>query len=314
MYNKEQKKKFIEEYAKSDGAKKNCLTAFRASEPFEIAFETDVCKMRPSEFKKMVDYVAGKQVRNKLSTVSMYYPYIKWCIENGYADETAAELINIRYDVKGYRAKSMIGKPSDFEAKLDKIFYPSSKPHIDNIYRCFMWLGYMGLRAEDASRVLVSDVDLAKKVVKYAGKEYCIYDEALEAFDNCVNMDTFATRAEPTFCFRPRIDGDELLRGVSGVANKENVCYVITRRKRGKDDDGEHALSYGRAWFSGMLYRIWLLESSGVELDFEKIAQSEGWHQTFDYDSGRPMPEAHSDKVAISLQQNYEKWKAMFAE
>lgn len=313
MYNQELKYKFIEDCVhKIDSNLKAYKRLFDIVGKYEEKWDADICTRGADELQPVIDDICGIRDKSKYPRLIALKKYVNWCIDQGVPgacngmlqlSDTGAERVKRYY----------VANAKHLQSYLDTMFAPESEKTIDNIYRCYYWLAYGGLREEDVPFVKCSDVDFNEMMVRY-DKRYTalpIYREGLRAFHNCVELDSFVLK-HPLYAKevkRKRLCGDELMRGSKSVLSVKSIrsrISKISRENRGKTD---LKLSYHRVWLSGMFYRIWEQEVIGIPPFFEDIASDDVKGKEYKaVKSGVPIDNIIRSK-AKEYKNDYDRWK-----
>lgn len=130
----------------------------------------------------------------------------------------------------------MFSSPYTLNRYLDLIFSPIENDTTDNLYRCAIWLSYMGLTVDEMSCIKITDVDLYRRVIVYNNHPYIIFDEAFASIENCVKAPAYYYPNNSYYnkkgIWRDRV-GDYLLRGKNPSLKPKTIAdtvYAIGKR------------------------------------------------------------------------------------
>lgn len=310
MYNEEQKVKFITDTIDNISRRDLARSIFDAFEPYEKAWGADLCTQSSDTLMPALSELFGVRARGVTAWRPILHDYFRWCREHGIS---CAEnnIIKIHDLEAGKLKKKMVTTPGSLQAYLNIICEPESDESAGNTVRAFLWLAYIGIRnPDDAIRVRNSDVDFKRFVVRLDGTDYRLYPEAIPAMRNCVKLRQF-NYYHPNYIKpvpRDRVDVDYILRGIRAMPTAQTMKVEMSRRARRKIEEGATSkqLSYERTWLSGMFYRMWDREQSGMPVDFEEQARQDL--------RARSAEESHVavKRVTDNYKADYERWKTMF--
>ena len=187
MYNESLKTKFVQGYTKSISTAKVCQTIFNATEKYEIKWGADICTQKAEALQPAIDELVGFRVRSKWIRLIILKDYVKWCIAMGVPGACDGMLGINAIGLEKIKQQT-VASPAHLENYLNAICEPIDRKTTDNIYRCYYWLAYAGVKEDDILKVKCSDVDFSKMVIKYGDTEVPMYREAVPAFKNCVEL------------------------------------------------------------------------------------------------------------------------------
>lgn len=314
MYNEKLKTEFVRYYTSSINTAKVCNTVFDAFEPYEQKWEADLCTKSTEELQPIVDTLVGFRARSKWMRLIILKDYVKWCMASnvpgacdGMTHINATGLDKVKHQT--------VSSPAHLQRYLDILFEPENDETIDNIFRCFYWLAYLGIPEEDIFTIKCSDVDLGNRVVYYKNEEIDIYKEAFKAFKNCATLTQFLY-INPSYpsnnaFYRDRAPGDTLIRGFRSITLM-SMRAMLSRRSKEKIDEKstDLKLSYYRVWISGLFYKMYYeRENSGMSVDFSDAAERFMEGKIYKLDSGRNKPSAKKRQIAYDYLEDYQRWK-----
>ena len=309
MYNEEQKACFIRSYTQSEKTAKIAVGVFNICESYEKAYNSDLCMMDTDKLQKIVDAVAGVRAASKWSRLSILRAYTKWCLAEGVPNATG-NMNKINFVGLGKIRNTMVANPMHMQTYHNAVFEEETLNTIDILYRCYLWLGYGGIRESDLFKVKVSDVQFENMEVHYGLKTVYLYREAVPAFMRAVNSDKF-TYLHPNYSTEiGRIPGDELLRGIKGNMNIMTMRARLSRYAKEAVSAGrtEQHISFTRAALSGIFYRAYELERYGDIPDFESAVDEFmfGKEYAIGWDAARK-------KLLREYLEDYQRWKLAFS-
>lgn len=317
MYNENLKTKFVQDYTKSISTANVCTTIFNAVEKYELQYDRDFCTMTEDILQPIVDELVGFRARSKWMRLIVLKDYVKWCIAMNVPD-ACDDMLKINTVGLEKIKQQTVSSPAHLENYLNEICEPTSEQTTDNIYRCYYWLAYAGIKEEDILNVKCSDVDFSKMVVRYNNTEVPIYREAVPAFKNCVELTQFVYKhplySADKIVWKDRAPGDTVVRGIRAQASVKAMRVELSRRSKAKRDDGrtDLKLSHYRVWISGVFHRAYENEQMGIEPDFATVASYQNDGKVYKLDSGRNTQEAKLRQLAHDYAEDYQRWKLAY--
>lgn len=324
MYNKDIKERFITDFSSNTGRRQVASIMFETLEQYEKEAQSDFCTWQKDRLKPVVCELIGLRENSKKTRLSILKTYVKWCVQNNIpgAREDLLEIDDFGLDKL---KRQMVANPQHLQRFLNCILEPEQENTVDNIYRCYFWLAYGGMSEDEVFKVSVKDVDLMDMVVRFNGKEFPIYKEAVPAFRSCVERTSFKYK-HPNYIdrdiYRNRIAGDILLRGTRGYGSVTGIRVEISRKQKEqkfrrestKDDKSlDLQLSHYRVKLSGLFYRVYEAERAGIPVDFMPAAEQFMDGKTYKLDSGRNLIESKQRRIAVEFLEDYNRWKEAFS-
>ncbi len=315
MYNEEQKKQFIEKYAGSLNTAAVAMRLFNEIEKYEIAWGADFCTKTAKELQPVIDEVAGLRTKSHWMTLTILREYVKWCRAMKVPDACDG-MLHIKMVGIDKVKKQMVGSPMHLQTVLDIIFDKESEETIECLYRCYLWMAYVGMDEADTVLLNNADVDLTKMAIFYKGERFPIYREAVPAFNNAVSLSCFRyihPHYEEKEVYMDRIPSDLVMRGIKSIANIYTMREVISRKNAAavKNGDTNMQISYQRVKMSGLFYQTYERERLGLPFSFSKEAahMMEGKIYAL---SGRETLEHKKNRLVNSFTEDYQRWKLAF--
>ncbi len=315
MYNEEHKRRFISSYTKSIHTGNVANTIFEAVSPYEETYEKDLCTFTVDQLQPVVDNVFGLRTGSKWMGITILRKYVRWCIANNFPG-ACDSIMHVDLLGLGKVKTQMVSSPLHLQRCLDEVFDPESDETIDNIYRCFFWMGYSGMREEDTIAVDGSCIDMENLTIHYGGETFPIYRESIPAFRNAVALRQFRYK-HPNYSkdvLRDRIGGTFIMRSIKSDTKIMTLRATLSRRMTKAQQEGktDRQLSFYRIWLSGVFYRMYERERAGIPVDFSAVAIQEMEGKTYNL-SGRSTLRQKQNRKAREYLADYERWKLAFS-
>lgn len=315
MYNEEQKTTFIRQYTGSLSMAEAATQTFNAMEKYELQWGADFCTKRAEDLQPVVDELCGLSYGSKWLRLSIMREYVKWCLGTGVPGACDGMLQVNSVGLEKIK-RQMVSGPRHLQKVLDEIFEPDEEQATTATYRCYFWLAFGGLLAEEAVEVRAKDVDFSSMTVHAKGRSAPIYREGLQTFHNVVELDSLRyyhpNYLEPIW--RPRVPGDKILRGVKADFDTERASFYIARYTKSAFDAGQttQRINYHNVWRSGIFYRVCENERAGIPIDFSEYMTSRlDWRKARNREfSGNEKVWNNSTKA--NLMRDYYRWKLAF--
>lgn len=312
MYNAEIKTKFIQQYTKSESVAKFCITVFNQCERFEEQWGNDLCIQGMSNLQDMINSIAGIRHHSQQGIVRLLRSYVDWCVNAGISTQNNINGIEIN-GLEKIRTQ-MVSMPFQLQQYLDTICHPETDLSVDNVFRCYLWLAYMGIEEEDVVKLTIDDVDLVNMHVVYNDMKLPIYHFALPAFKNCVELNQFASThpLHSTINWIDRANSRFLLRGV----NDNTVSYLrtaLSRRSKANEDKTTLRLSYKKIQMSGLFYRMYEREKTIPEYKVDFSSTALQLAQKKSYDLKTSLGHNSYLRTIREFKKDYQKWKLAFS-
>lgn len=318
MYNESQKKRFIVQYTGSPSTFKACVSVFNSLEPYEMGWGADLCTQDSETLSQAInETITGLRHRSILSIMSILKEYVRWCLNSNIKGACDGMLKVNNIDGINIIKERTVRSPAGLQVYLDSICDPEGDETIDNIYRCYFWLAYCGVKESDAFLISSSDIDLENLSIRYNGLNLVMYREALQAFKNCVKLKSFVYKnsAYKSPISLNRVSGNSILRGVKGENSEKTMRVAISRRSKKCIDGGKTKLklSYGRVLLSGIFYRAYLDEETfGKEpqfIEFARESVEEEYRSRGITDVPKDVIRAKQVKANREYLNDYKRWK-----
>lgn len=318
MYNEELKTKFIRDYTQSINTAKVAVSVFNSLSSYEEDWGADLCTRSAEELHPVISRVLALRARSQGVSMSILREYVRWCIVNSVPGACDGMLHVAALGLEKVR-RQMVSSPLHLRKCLDEIFDLDKGDTIDIIYRCYYWMVYSGLKEEDTVLVTASDLCFAEQCIKFNGKTYPLYREALPDFHKAAELTEFLYH-HPHYdkpIMRPRVYGDSIMRGVRANTKLETVRSILSKKMAEAEKQGRTKvkLSYFRVWLSGLFYRVYEQERAGIEVDFSGVAaeRMEGKSYRIAGVNKRIKVSHIQNQRAADYKEDYERWKLAFA-
>lgn len=326
MYNEELKEKFIADFNTTTGRRTAARTLFKGLEKYEEEWGADFCTRSREEITPVVGQLVGFREGSQKTRLSILKAYVKWCIQNN-VEGAHDELSGIEDFGLDKLKHQMVSSPQHLQRFLNSILEPEVEDTIDNVFRCYYWLAFSGVKEEDALKITSDNVDLTSMVVEYEGQLFPIYREAVPALKRCVEQESFRFKHPNYEMQKPRLAGNQLLRGLYNKKTDGKTSDTIglrvemskkQRKRKFRDKYDEDTsldlnLSYYRVGLSGLFYRTYEAERMGMPPDFMDAAERFMQGKTYKLDSGRNKIGARQRRIAGEYRADYNRWKEAYS-
>ncbi len=316
MYNAEIKNQFLQDFSKSVTRQAAAANMFNALEPYEESWGADVCTRSIEEVQSVMQSLIGVRTNSSAHRTSIIRGYATWCCDHGVpgANRELCQIEGVVAPQVEKIRRQWVASPAHLQRCLDSLCDPVSEETIHCVLRCYLWLAFSGLPEEDALSIPISAVDFSDLVIRYNGKDYPIYREAVPAFRACARLLQFRTyksrSTKDRWTYVDRGPGDWLLRCFRTSQDKHYFRVLLSQLNRANDTEsgGSVKLAYSRVHMSGVFYRTYEAERSlGVEPDFHGYV-----YQTF-ANQDTPLPNNRANYMNRLCLRDYENWKAAFS-
>lgn len=310
MYNEKLKKAYLDSVKDRYSSLRWQNDIFTKAEPYEEAFQKDLCMFSVEEFQKFLVGIYPSRYGYRVVIDSIIRRYVKWCVEHnvpGAIDHTDA----IQDDGTQAMRKEFVSGPVHLQKCLDCIFVPDEERTLDSIYRCYFWLAYSGIQFKDIFDINAENVHLKDMEIVYNGVPFPIYRESIKTIKTCIDMDSYTYR-HPLYSKeiqRKRGDGTNLLRGRMPKSKSGTIRPAIIEKVTKAYNSGAlpQLIKYDTVRLSGFFYRAYEMERAGFEPDFSWVIDD------------NKEKEKNPSRTAIlrrvrNYKQDYKTWKKTFFE
>lgn len=325
MFNEEFKNKFLSTI-KNDNTKNNLRYFFAITEPFETELKKDLCLFTSEELLNMFNNyglsITSSSIESRISFMRLYF---KWAVKMGCDDDIDA----LTYVRKSDYITGMIDKfvfsPKHLNEYLDSAFDKVELDTTDLIFRGLFWLAFMGVPYKYAESISSKCVDLNEESVMVGGEYYPMFAESIDVFRRLKTLQNFRF-VHPLYkqdTWKDRLDSDMLLRGfqrsnswknksVDDKKRHHTIASDATSKLKRAVNDGviKASITYESVRRSGIFYKMFLREQSGIEVNFTTFAMKE---YSIDND-GKDAQDETSVRASVSrrrkhMTKDYECWK-----
>lgn len=317
MYNRERKVQFQQQYTTNAATATVVANIFESLAKYEEKYDMDICQMDAESMQSIFDEVAGLKCSSIDNVLYILKSYSRWCLLMGFpgANDSMSKIENA--GIKKLR-DYMISGPLELAIYLDKTHNSVAEDClVDNVWRCYDWLAFMGVDEADILDIKTSDVITSTMVVRCHGKEYDIPKEAYTVFRNLVRLTEFKFRHSlySEDIERLRAPGDVLLRSYAPFESVVDLRDRVSRKRIRKSKDGQSMkkLSYKRIQYSGIFFRAYELERAGLIPDFtEEINHRMSKLQPTGVAKNEKSKLKYKMQLIRDIQTDYKRWKMAF--
>lgn len=318
MYNEELKERFISAYTKSKSQETATRWTFKACEPFEVSWGSDLCTRNVDELREMSEKIIGVRNPGKWTRINILRAYVRWCLKAKVPGATDA-MLNVECDGSEAFKNQMLKSPKMLNEWMDKMLKPVSDGTPDIVFRCFYWLAWHGVRQEDALSITAENFDLGRKILYYDDKQIELCRQSWDAFEAAVKMTGFNVHNGnyrlTTYDYMPRVDHPSILRSVKSEPVYGSITVMLTRRERKYEKETGEKLnrySYYNVWLSGVFYRTYIIECEEMYVDFSDLAVEFMRGKEYSFKDDKAARRRKLVQVAGDYERDYEKWKSVF--
>lgn len=321
MYNAELKERYIASL-KAESSKTSVKYLFKKSEDLEREYGKDLYQFTLDEMQILISRFSPRKL-SRQSRIASIRAYLRWATADG-LDVVISKLkdINDTSEVAGEDnfAAKFVFSPQHLSTYLDSVFDDVELQTIDLTFRAFLWMSFMGVPQNMIERVSIRNVDLDEGFLVAGGEYYPLYKESVRTFYLLKNIDSFRY-IHPLYdslVYKPRIDSDVLIRGIK-TAKKESPGEHVRRHQISTDVRGKIrkaiaknpsiiSLTYSNAKLSGVFYKMYLREESGIDVNFwssaAKIVAENG-----EEDLKSTNAQHKISKIKLAMAKEYIVWK-----
>lgn len=314
MYNEELKERFIASYTEKISVGTFCRRLFEFTNPYEEKWGADLCTRGSKDIEMIVEESSGTSSQSLSDNLRTIKQYIRWCVSQGIPN-ACEEALEIKSVASNKIKTTTVTNPAHFQRYLNIIFDDEDMDTMDIVFRTYYWLAYAGMRLDDIFKVKKSDISLEDMTVKYGDMCRPIYRESLKTIRKCITLDSVnvfrPNKVDPVVV--ERVDSDLLLRGTRGVLSKKTTLESISRKQRAAIDSGKTNMRVGffGAWISGLFFRIYMDELSGIPADFSKFVEMIDAVKESGSEKPKPVNQVLRNRI-IMYQEDYLTWKDSF--
>lgn len=272
MFNAEIKERFVKSYTEKISVRAICKQFFDIAQKYEEQWGDDLYTKTAEELKPFLDDASGLTAQSRTSTLSILKSYIRWCMTQSDISGICEDILQISTVSSDKFKTQTVTNPVHLQRYLDSVFAPEDDQTIENLYRTYFWMAYAGINQNDVFKIKNKDIDFSDMVIRYNEKAYPIYREGVKAIKYCVELNYIRSERTNTgrFIIIDRIDSDFIMRGRKSVFTSKSMQERTSRKQKEALDKGKTnlRLSYFKVWISGLFYRMYMDELSGIKPDF----------------------------------------------
>lgn len=318
MYNEELKTKFIRSYTQSVNTASVATNIFNTMSLYEEGWQADLCTKTAEELQPVIDTVMALRSRSQWMAMSILKEYVKWCVRTKVpgACDGMLRITTVGVDKV---LRQMVSSPIHLQRCLNEVFDKEQEETVDNIYRCYYWMAFSGIKEEDTLSIKASDICFPELRIKQGERDIPIYREALPAFHNAAELPSFLYK-HPNYekpIRRDRVQGDTLMRGVKAVTKTMTIRSILSKRSAEAIELGKTdvKLSFHRVWMSGLFYRMYEGECTGIPVNFSKTAIDATADKIYCINgiNKRIKVEHLQHRKAQDYMEDYQRWKLAFS-
>lgn len=311
MYNGELKEKFIASYTEKISVGTFCRRLFEFTTPYEEKWGADLCTRGSKDIEMIVAEASGTSSQSLSDNLRTIKQYIRWCVSQG-TPNACEEALEIKSVASNKIKTTTVTSPSHLQRYLNNVFDEEDKDTTDVVLRTYFWLAYAGIGLDDIVKIKKDDVSFEDMVVRYNGISYPIYREGLKAIRKCITLEYVnvfrPNKVEPVIV--QRFESDVLMRGTRGELPKKTILETVSRKQRIAIDGGKTNMRVGffGAWISGLFFRIYMDELSGIPADFSKFVEMIDAAKENGSEKRKPVNQVLRNRVMM-YQEDYLTWK-----
>lgn len=272
MFNAEIKERFVRSYSSKISVRTACKQFFDIAQKYEEQWDADLYTRTPKEVSQFLSEASGLTAQSQASAISIIKAYVRWCLSQEDISGVQEDLLTITSISSDKFKEQTVTSPVHLQRYLNMVFDPEDFETIDNVYRTYFWMAYAGINQDDVPRIKNKDVDFSEMIIRYNGRTYPIYREGIRAIRYSVELDHIKSLRTNTgkLITLSRVDGDLIMRGRRSVFTSKTLQERVSKKQKDALDSGKTKLrlSYFKVWISGLFYRMYLDEISGIKPDF----------------------------------------------
>jgi len=311
MYNQEQKEKFLEQLTINAAP---FISMFKISEPYEEERQRDLAEFSKEDFEHLLANGLGLTQSSLRLARQRINHYLKWCRDNNIPTTLVGNL-NIIPDKSGIIRDRMVGSPEELSWRMDRVFQDRKLATVGCLYRCYLWMLFMGFNKQEPANVLTEEVDLSSLSIIHNGVEYDIPPTALIDFMHAVNCNEFIhSRAigKQDAVYHARVDSPYLLRGLRTEQLSFDTLQRHVRSLQTKQHIGSGKLVPKQIIISGFFWRAYQIETqSGVPYLSPIIEKAFCGTEISKDPESKPATDYHR-YLTFKYTQDYYAWKNAF--
>lgn len=301
----ERKESFLESVMQTISDRKMAEKIYNTIVKFEDRIGKRIEEMSTDELARAM--MASNVTRNTTSNTFLVYlyKYEKWCKDNGI--EFLPDLSQVKYDHTAAIREKMVASPQDLQERMDRVFEKQELKTSHCLYRAFLWLLWSGIEDEDIVKVRTSDVDLAVPCVYVDGMPYKVPMESFQSLYVCATANSFhVVHPIHNNVSRPRVNGDQLLRGVASNTSKR----YLTNRISDLSAKAGVTMNPNNIYRSGVFYRMYQWEKETGSLDLTQYVQDKAANNPRYYELDARTQNKIFHSIKSQVLKDYKNWKS----
>lgn len=310
MFNPERKEKFL---AQLGIGEKPYISLFRVTEPYETERGRDLAEFSIEDFTQVLAGGLGLTQSSLRLSKQRINRYLKWCREQNYPTKVVGG-IDVSPDKSEIIHQKMVGSPEDLSLRMDKIFHDRKIATVDCLYRCYLWMLFMGFSKDEPSVVKTDSVDLSAFRIIHNNMIYEIPPTALVDFIHAVNASEFihAKSINGNKTTGKRIESPYLLRGLrTEQLSYDTLQRQVTNLQRKKNITGDKLIPK-QIRISGFFWRAYQVDKAGglpqLEPLIEEVLDGTAFANNLD---SKPAKD-YRRYLQFKYSQDYNAWKQAF--
>ena len=275
MYNREIKEQFLEEFTANGRRETSCKATIDDVGVFEEVVQKDYAQMTMEEAFCALSYVRMSRHGSVVTVLSLLKNYVIWCEKNRVFSEINSELVNIKandVDISKTLRRLLFKSEDEFirELRSTRSF---DDGYFDVVVMVFAWLG-IGL--DEIHSIKISDVNFEERTISVDnGHRVVSFSEKLgdillqfSKTKSSTRMTRFGLRDVyrddsydmfvRKFCAKQQLGKGLTKSQIKSAIHDLNQVYI--------EQGNEPRFTTGNVIQSGALFRVFQLESSGVDV------------------------------------------------
>lgn len=310
MFNEGRKQEFLDQLDIDD---RPFISLFRVIEPYEIERNRDLAEFSQEDFMQVLADALGLTESSLRMSKQRINKYLAWCRTKNYPTVVVGDITGSP-DKSDVIHQRMVGSPEDLALRMDRIFNDRTIATVDCLYRCYLWMLFMGFDKEEPSCVLTDSVDLFTFRIKHKNLIYEIPPTSLIDFMHAVNAEEFihAKSLNGKKSSGRRIESPYLLRGLrTEQLSYDTVQRAVTNLQRKKKIAGDKIIPK-QVRISGFFWRAYQADRVGGFPYLDPLIDEVFNGTTFVADpDGKPARD-YRRYLQFKYSQDYNAWKQAF--
>ena len=308
MYNEEQKWAFIAASYPNEAKQDKVAGLFALFTPYEEAWGIDLVRQHIDRLQPAFDEIAKSISATKVrALLSALKKYRLWYLAT-HPNAVSAGVALLKLNIEDKLRDCMVASPAHLKLVMDQVLDPPEMGTPDCIYRVYLWLAFAGVPRDRATLVTVDEVDFYLMQIHHDGRDYRIYPEGLAEIHRLCESDSLVSiHRNPDYERpRPRIEGNQLLRGVSlSQSQVDAICKNLSKRL----DKTKWALTYENMQACGLYFEKYEQERAGLAVSFVEETRQRLADLAL---ANGTVTEDNRYKIRGRYEKGYNQWKALY--